>query len=79
LQHVDFTIINNRDFKDSDDGRDRKRKYQAEFLVKDSLPISALEKIITYSDETTDRVEKLLSDNGYNSIPVKSNPKYYFD
>lgn len=63
-------------FSKSDDF-DRGRRYQAEFLVKNEVPISQIESLNVYNKKAKEYVEKILKE--YNlEIRVNNNKIYYF-
>ena len=79
LDQVDWDIVSERIWKNTEDDFDRMRRKQAEFLVKDSVPVSSIGRIIVYNEERKLFVQDLIEYYGLN-IPVRINPmnKYYY-
>lgn len=61
LNKIDWQSINSTDFSDnnSDGDLDRKRKKQAEFLVKDHVPAQLIKYLIVYNKTAKARVDDL--------------------
>jgi hypothetical protein len=79
LKEIDWDIVSDRYWGNSEEDFDRIRRKQAEFLVKFCVSISCVKGIITYDDQTKDFVENLISSLTLN-IKVAVNPggKYYY-
>jgi hypothetical protein len=76
IDKIDWESIHQNNFSKSDDF-DRGRRYQAEFLVKNEVPISHIESLNVYNDKAKEYVEKILKE--YNlEIRVNNNKIYYF-
>jgi hypothetical protein len=76
LDKIDWEIIHNSNFsKDGD--FDRPRRYQAEFLVHNHVPVSAIESIIVYDESTKDDVIRQVKQYGQN-VAVKTIREYFF-
>jgi hypothetical protein len=78
LDKVDWAVVNSADFKKTEADPDRLRRYQAEFLVYQHVPINCINQIVVYDKHSKAEVELLLTNNKLN-IPVKVVKKdYYF-
>lgn len=62
LAHIDWNTVKASRWFDTEEDPDRKRRKQAEFLVKEALPVGALIAIVTYSSHSKQRVENIVSD-----------------
>lgn len=78
LNKIDWKCIQNSDFTKSDGDYDRQRRYQAEFLVYDSVSISCVESICVYSDNMRDWAQGQIKAAG-KMIPVHVHKPYFFD
>ncbi|HEY1056367.1 MAG TPA: DUF4433 domain-containing protein [Emticicia sp.] len=78
LDQIDWNCIQNGNFSKSDGDYDRQRRYQAEFLVRDSVPIECVESISVYNDTLKDWAENKIKKFGL-KIPVHIRKPYFFD
>ena len=76
IQYIDWESIHKNNFSKKDD-EDRARRYQAEFLVKDEIPISCIEGFYVYNQNAKEAVQNILAQNEVN-IKVEINRNYYF-
>ena len=77
LDKIDWKILRNRDFKNDPDDPGKKGRYQAEALVYQYLPASALLGIGCYNQEQANEIVKLVTARGLN-LPVQVLPGWYF-
>ena len=77
LKHIAWTQLQNRDFKTDDANPGKQLRYQAEALVHEHVPLSALLAIVCYNDEVKLNIEAMLQARGQN-ISVKTLTKWYF-
>ena len=77
IGEVDWDIVNERYWNNTDEDFDRMRRKQAEFLVKDVVPVSCIAGIGVYDEEKRILVQEIL-DRLELTIPVKVSPKLYF-
>lgn len=79
LDKVDWATVDGSDFRKSEEDPDKIRRYQAEFLAHQYVPITCINKIVVYNKQKGMNVKQLLKDNNLN-IPVKIAMKnnYYF-
>lgn len=61
LDRVDWALVGERYWRDTPEDNDRKRRKQAEFLVWQSLPWSAIQGIATFSDTARERAAAVLA------------------
>ncbi len=57
LQHVDWKLLQSRDFKRDDADPDKFDRYQAEALVHGHVPASALSTVVVHDDRQRRRIE----------------------
>ena len=77
LSEVDWSILQNRDFKKSDADPDKSRRYQAEALVHGHVPISAIRGIACNTAAAKARIDAWAQHRGLNlSVPLL--PDWYF-
>lgn len=77
LKMVDWKNISNSNFSKSNGDFDRPRRYQAEFLIRDHVPITSIESIIVYNRAAAIFVQKQLSATTI-LLPVTINAAYFF-
>jgi len=78
LNNIDWICIQNSNFAKSDGDYDRQRRYQAEFLVRNFVPVNCIESVCVYSEEIKLLAQKQISDAGL-STPVHIHKPYFFD
>lgn len=76
LGHVDFELLQRRDFKRDDDDPGKLERYQAEALAHRYIPVEALVGIGCYTDEARREVENSMS--GRSQSPIRTRPDWYF-
>ena len=77
LDAIDWDIMRDRYWSDTDEDGDRKRRRQAEFLVQGYVPLSALNLVITMTDEVAERAREALS-TLENPPIVRVHPRWYY-
>lgn len=77
LSEIDWTCIQNSNFKNDSGDPDRSRKYQAEFLVHQEVPIDCIESLNVYNQQAADVVADMLNNNNSN-LAVHIQPQYFF-
>jgi hypothetical protein len=79
LDHVDWEIVGKRYWNNTEEDFDRMRRKQAEFLVRDYVPVQCIEYIIVFNEEMRQIVRDIVNLSGLN-IPVSVNPEnnYYY-
>lgn len=77
LEMVDFPLLRKRDFQRSTDDPERVERYQAEFLVRDTLPLSAIVTIACYNDSAKRAID---GDAAQLDISIRTSvrPGWYF-
>jgi len=80
LAKVDWETVNGKDFKKSGADPDKPRRYQAEFLVHNHVPISCVKAIVVYNEARKQEVEQLVVREGLNIKVLVATPRnnYYF-
>ncbi|MFN6981435.1 MAG: DUF4433 domain-containing protein [Brevundimonas sp.] len=77
LSRIDWTLLQNRDFKRDAEDPEKVERYQAEALAFQHVPVSALLGIACYSDSIKTKVEQCATSLGA-TIKVIAQPGWYF-
>lgn len=77
LSDVDWNMVPERHWKNTEDDFDRMRRKQAEFLVKNHVPFSCISSIVVLNQARKDFVEEIINRIGL-EIPVRINPNNQF-
>jgi len=77
LSRIDWTILQNRDFKRAPDDPGKFERYQAEALIHRHLPVSALAGIACHGTEPQAILRRRLEEAGV-SLNVVLRPDWYF-
>lgn len=77
LDKIDWQIMKETYWNDTEQDGDRKRRRQAEFLVKDFLPVQLLKGIAVRDKETETGVRKILENYGI-LLPVRVKYDWYY-
>jgi len=77
LEEIDWEVIGSRQWADTVEDGDRKRRKQAEFLVRDTFPIRLLSGIVVPTPQRRDEVETLLARHGFELKVVDKSAWYY--
>lgn len=77
LDRVDWDLIQSRDFKWDSNDPGKQKRYMAEALVEDYLPVGALLGIACFDDETKKRIERDAASVGV-KLKVIAKPGWYF-
>lgn len=77
LDHIDWPILQARDFKRDPDDPAKFERYQAEALVHQHCPISALQGIICYTDSVKLQLDSLIAQRGL-QLSVHARTDWYF-
>lgn len=79
LKAVDWDIVGERYWRDEPEDNDRKRRKQAEFLVRDHVEWDLISEIAVYNDAVRDQVIALLSKfPGLSQPPVVVRRDWYY-
>lgn len=70
LDKVDWNIVDMQYWKNSEEDLDRMRKKEAEFLVKDYVPVSCIKELAVFDEQRKQEVEATVRQLGLD-IPVK--------
>lgn len=77
LDSIDWTILQNRDFKRDYDDLEKVERYQAEALVYKRVPTASLLGIVCYGDQERGMIKGLVDERGL-SLRVLSKSGWYF-
>ena len=77
LDQIHWEILQKRDFKGEDQYLNKQSYYQAEALIYQRVPLSAIVGICCFNSIVKKRVEADLANFG-SAIPVYERPEYYF-
>lgn len=77
LSEVDWGMVAERHWSNTEDDFDRMRRKQAEFLVKHHVPVNCISSIVVLNQERKDFVEEIINRLGL-EIPVRVNPNNQF-
>jgi len=77
LDQLDWEVIASKNWADTTDDGDRKRRKQAEFLVLDRLPLQLLSAVVVRTPERRNEVETLLKRYELD-LKVSVNPAWYY-
>ena len=79
LAKVDWNIVFEKYWSNTEDDLDRIRRKQAEFLIKDIVPVNCIDAIVVFNDEKRSFVQDLV-DSLHLNISVRVNPqnKFYY-
>ena len=79
LDQLDWPLIMAREWSDTLEDNDRKRRKQAEFLVHGGLPWSMVKGIAVMNDEMVDKVERILEQHpDQHRPPIRVVSKWYY-
>jgi len=77
LDKVDWDMVSERHWKNTEEDFDRMRRKQAEFLVKTHVPLSCISSIVVLNQQRQTFVEEIINRLGL-EIPVRENPGNQF-
>jgi hypothetical protein len=77
LGEIDWSILQQRDFKRDPDDPRKMERYQAEALIHHHLQITGLLGIMCYTDAMKERIEQEVAARGL-TLPVHARPGWYF-
>lgn len=77
LTKIDWKSIQNSNFSKDNGDFDRPRRYQAEFLVHNQVPLSYFESLNVYDKNSQKLVSKKLLQNNIN-LAINVKPEYFF-
>jgi hypothetical protein len=77
LKHIDWRLLQNRDFKTNDADPGKQSRYQAEALVHGHVPLTAILGIGCFNDTVRQQVEATVAAHGQ-KMSVKLTPTWYF-
>jgi ssDNA thymidine ADP-ribosyltransferase, DarT len=77
LKNIDWSLLQNRDFKTNDADPGKQSRYQAEALVHRHLPLKAVLGIGCFNDPVREKIQAVMPDDAQ-KITVKTTPTWYF-
>jgi hypothetical protein len=77
LDHIDWDVMRATYWRDTDDDGDRKRRRQAEFLARESVPFAAVEQIAVMTESLAELVDGALADASHRPHIVVRRDWYY--
>ena len=77
LNELSWPIIQSKDWADTETDTDRQRKKQAEFWIKNKIPLASITGFAVYNAAAKEKVETLCAKHN-RDIPVKVKPDYYY-
>jgi ssDNA thymidine ADP-ribosyltransferase, DarT len=77
LNEVDWDMVGQRYWRNTEDDFDRMRRKQAEFLVKDHVPVACIKEIVTFNTYSKAVIENIINKLMLD-ITVKINPNNNF-
>jgi hypothetical protein len=77
LDHIDWPLLQRRDFMRDPEDPGKLERYQAEGLVHRHVPLAALLGIMCYTDAVRDDIESKMRVQGL-ALPVHTRPNWYF-
>ncbi len=77
LTNIDWTILQNRDFRRDPDDPAKIECYQAEALVHQYLPVEAIIGVACYTEEVKNLLNQEVVERGL-SLEVRKLPGWYF-
>jgi hypothetical protein len=77
LSKVDWKVMNMTYWNDTPEFPDRKRRRQAEFLVRDFLPWSQVKQVVVLNKELCQKVNEMIENSSHKPI-VNIKPDWYY-
>lgn len=77
LNRIDWTLLQQQDFKRDPEDPEKLARYQAEALIHKTMPLHALEGIVCATEATRLKVIEKVEARGL-ELPVHSRPQWYF-
>jgi hypothetical protein len=77
LEEIDWPLLRSRNFSNDPDDPGKKGRYQAEALVHEYMPATALQGIGCYNSDAARKVDAMVKSHGL-TVPVKVIPGWYF-
>lgn len=78
FNELDWEVIYAPQWRNTEDDPDRQRKKQAEYMVKDFVPVACFAYLLTFDELSKQKVESLQS-VAKTAIPVKISKLAYYD
>ena len=78
LNHIDWSILQTRDFRRDENDPQKFERYQAEALIYQHCPISALSGIVCYDQDTEAKITQLVIQQSLANFNIFTRPNWYF-
>ncbi|MCF8451416.1 MAG: DUF4433 domain-containing protein [Taibaiella sp.] len=78
INEIDWHCIQHGDFGKSDGDYDRLRRYQAEFLVHQHVPVNAINALFVYNEKAATFVKEKLADASNTKLRVHIKSELFF-
>ena len=78
VSEIDWALMLQRDWNNTNEDPDRQRRRQAEFMVYKSLPLSAIVAMAARSDRIAARATEIVTTLGY-TLTVAVRPDWYYN
>ena len=75
---LDWRVINDKYWANTEDDPDRQRRKQAEFLVFQNVPVNCIFGIGVYNSNMKNKIDSILLNNNCSYIPCKVKTKWYY-
>lgn len=79
LKEIDWPLMKSRFWMNKREDNDRKRRRQAEFLVKSFFPFDLVSELVVYDESRKDFVSSVLLENKIHGINVKVRAEWYYE
>lgn len=78
LDQLDWESIKASDWRNTPDNPDRTRRKSAELLVRNHVPPSVIDGIVTFDDSKTSKAKQIVEKHGLSIPVVKKGKDYYY-
>jgi hypothetical protein len=79
IDEVDWDMVSARYWQPQQSDYDRMRRKQAEFLVKDYVPVSCIRAIVVFNSEKSKVLEEIINRLGLNiTVVINPNNQFYY-
>ncbi len=77
LDKVDWDMVKQKWWHNTEEDTDRERRKQAEFLVYDRVPVNCISGLIVYNEATAEDLRRVVEEANL-AIPVVVRPSFYY-
>ncbi len=78
LERLDWATIKSRNWRNTDEDNDRKRRKSAELLVLKHVPPQCIDYIVTFDEQKANKIRKIVLDLGLNTPCSAQKDKFYY-